>query len=69
MEMEAKMKSMGRVPMKCDGVVERNVSTRPTPEAVSVRRNNMPVDPMAMFVLKIGLLASPLTFHFCSRSC
>ena len=65
MEMEARMKSMGRVPMKCDGVMERNVSTRPTTEAVSVRRNNMQDDPMAMFVLKIGLLASPLgVWHF-----
>jgi len=58
MEMEARMKSMGRVPMKCDGVMERNVSTSPTPEAVSVRRNNMQVDAMTTFVLKIGLLAS-----------
>ena len=58
MEMEARMKSMGRVPMKCDGVMERNVSTSPTPEAVSVRRNNMQVDSITTFVLKIGLLAS-----------
>lgn len=38
--------------------MERNVSTGPTPEAVSVRRNNMQVDPMTTFVLMIGLLAS-----------
>jgi hypothetical protein len=52
--------------MKCDGVMERNVSTSPTPEAVSVRRNNMQVDPMTTFVLKIGLLASALAglWHF-----
>ena len=55
MEMEAKMKSMGRVPMKCDKVIERNISTSPRPEAVPVRRNDMQVDPMTMFVLKIGL--------------
>jgi hypothetical protein len=54
MEMEARMKSMGRVPMKYDGGVERNVSTSPTPEAVSVRKNNMQVDPITMFVLKVG---------------
>jgi len=38
--------------------MERNVWTGPTPEAVSVRRNNMQVDQMTMFVLMIGSLAS-----------
>ena len=44
--------------MKHDGVMERNVSTSPTPEVVSVRRSNMQVDLVTTFVFKIGLPAS-----------